>query len=406
MPTPTYLYSDLQTAVAEILHGKNTNLINEMALYNRGVRELIAIIDLKSQQRMAQISPGIYTKEYDYMAPADIKDDEVCDIVRQIRRHEEFSLVTAEEFDRRKTQDTGLIAFKNHDFVKILRLATEIQTLELILNDFESLTANGTFVASGDATNMSIDTSNFLNGAASLQFDTNSGATTAVITNSTQTAIDLTKFKGQSLFLYVYIPAVTNLTSFTLKYGSDASNYWSKTVTSTNEGLSFLPGWNLLRFDWPATSTGTPVITSTTYFQVTINKSAGMAAATGWHLDFLVARVGDIHSIVYYSKFGWLDATTQAYKENATASTDYLVADTTEFGLIAQYCAKIGSQGARLNAQERKEIVTEFEKTFASYQQHNPSERKLLVQNYYRLASLDGDYDVTNTPWASTDWNN
>jgi hypothetical protein len=319
-----------------------------------------------------------------------------------VNRSEEFILVSEEEFDRTKTHDTGLVAFSNHDFCKILQLSTGVQTKEVILNDFESLTANGTFVASGDASNMSIDTTNFLNGASSLMFDVATGGTTAVITNPDMEAIDLTDYKGNSIFAYVYIPLnadLTKLTNFILKWGSDSSNYWSKTVTTTHENLAFQLGWNLLRFDWPTSSTGTPDVTATDYFQLTITKNGAMGATTGWHYDFLVARIGDIHSIVYYSKFAWQTTGTYAYKEVQTDSTDLLVADTTEFDLYVNYCIDIAGTAARLDRQERKENHDKCVALIADYRKRNPSERKLLTQNYHRSESIDGDFDVNNLNW-------
>ena len=399
---PTYTHADLKTAVSEGLHGKGDNLIDYDALLRRGVRELSAKVDMKSQQRKMAIAPGLYSTVYEYMAPVDMKGDAVVDISRQIKRSEEFNLFSNEEFDRRKTYDKGMIAFSNHDGVKILRLSTEMNTTEIMIDDFESLTANGTFVASGDASNMSIDTSNYLNGGASLKFDTASGGTTAVITNSTMESIDLTNFKGQSIFLYVYIPAVTNLTNFILKWGSSASAYWSATVTTTHEGLTFQVGWNLLRFDFPATTTGTPDITEVNYLQITITKAGAMAATTGWRLDFAVARLGDIHYITYYSKYNWQTTGTLAYKEIQTASTDYLVADEEEFDLFVGYCVDIAGVPCRLNAQERKENRQAIADSIARYRQLNPSERKLFLTTYHRSASIDGDNDVNNL----IGWNN
>lgn len=393
MATPTYLYTDLSTAVNEGISGKKSNLINERALYNRGIREVNSLIDVRTQKRKVQISPGIYTKVYSYAAPSDIKDTAVVDIQKQTNRKEEFFLTTPEEFDRTKTFRTGLIAFDDHDFIKLLNLSTELNTTEVAINEFDSLTANGTFVASGDASAMSIDAVNFINGNASLQFSSASSVNPAVITNSNMAAIDLTKFNSHELFLWVYIPSTTGLTNFILNWGSDASNYWTQTVTTTHEGLAFQIGWNLLRFNWPATSTGSPVITAVNYFQVTITKTGSMAAQTQWRLDFLVARYGEIHSIIYYSKYGWQN-NTYSYIENSTADTDYLVADTDEFDLYVGYCTFLASKAVRMDANDRKSISDAWDKIQARYVQRFPSDRKLYQDTYYEFATIEGDFDV------------
>lgn len=393
MANPIYLYTDLSTAVNEAISGKKTNLINERALYNRGVREVNSFLDLRSQKRKAQISPGIYSKVYSYAAPADIKDNAVVDIQRQRDRKEEFFLTTPEEFDRTKTYRTGLVAFDDHDFIKLMNLSTELNTTEIAVNEFDSLTGNGTFVATGDASALSIDSVNFINGSASLQFSTASSTSAAVITNSTMTAVDLTKFNAHEMFLWVYIPATTGLTNFILKWGSDASNYWSQTVTTTHEGLAFQVGWNLLRFNWPSTATGTPVVTAVNYLQVTITKTGSLPAQTLWHIDFLVARYGDIHYVSYYSKYGW-QTSAYAYIENSTADTDFLVADTDEFNLYVQYCAKLASQATRMDANDRKAISDDWDKAEAQYKMRFPSDRKLYQTTYHEFATISGDFDV------------
>ena len=408
MSNPIYTFTNLQNAVNEKLHGKGSNLIDFTALLNRGVREVISSIDIASQIRQYTIAPGIYGKEYNYYAPTDLKADAICDLRRQVQRHEEFNLVTPEEFDRRKTCDEGIIAIDNLNYVTMLRIASEMNTQEVIVNDCESLTANGTFVASGDATNLSIDNNNFLNGSGSLKFDTLGGSTSAVITNANQDSVDLSKFIGQSLFAYIFVPTGATPTTFTLKWGTDGSNYWSQAVTVTNEGVAFQSGWNLLRFDWISTATkvGTPDSTEIKYIQFTLTESVAMAAQSAWRLDFIVARIGEISNLVYYSKYPWQTTGTYAYKENSTATTDFLVADTDEFDLFTVYCAKIGSQPCRLEKAERDEIDAEWKTVSKNYIKNNPSQRKLLVQTYQRFASIDGDYDVWNSPWNQGHRNN
>lgn len=403
-----YTYLDLQNAISEIIHGKNNNLIDPIGLSNRAVRTVLMTVDLRSSKRKTPISPGIYNDVYTYGAPADIKDVAVTDIQRQVKRFAEWFLTTPAEFDRSKTRYKNLVAFDNHDLMTFLLLSCSIDTQELIINDFESLTSNGTFVASGDASALSIDTTNYLNGSASMKFSTASSSSAAVITNSTMTSQDLTVYNGNETFLWVFIPNVTGLTSFNLKLGSDSGDYYGQTITTTHEGLAFYVGWNLLRFEIPSASsiTGSPVITAIKYMQFTINKTGSLVAQTNWRLDFLVARVGDIHNIEYYSKYLWNNSSGAYIEKTTGATTDLLVADTDEFNLIVQQYGLYAARSCRLPKQEIQDISDELELMYARYRQKYPSDRLLYQTNYEHLASLEGDFDIltdnTNNPDNST----
>lgn len=390
MSNPIYLYTDLSTAVNAIVHGQIGNLVSERATHNRAVRSLLGSVDLRSAKRKSAISPGIYGSVYSYAAPADLKDDAVVDIQRQIKRSEQFFLTTPEEFDRRKTYDKGMVAFDDHDFLRFLLLSTEIDTKEVILDDFEATTG---WTVAGDGSNLAVDNVDFINGSASLSFDGASSNTAITLTKSTIGPLDLTIYKGHEVFLWVKVPNITGLTNFILKWGSDASNYYSQTVTTTHEGLAFYTGSNLLRFNWPTTTTGTPDVTKISYLQLTITKTNSMAAQTGWHVDWAVARQGDIHSIVYYSKYGWQN-TGNTYIENSTADTDLVVADTDEFDLIVAYSGYLAGQELRIK--DLKQVEADFEKLRKRYLERYSSDRLLLQTTYHRLSSLEGDMDVLN----------
>lgn len=381
------------------LHGRAGNLIDSQALMNRAVRDVNGDVDLRSTKRLTQVSPGIYFDEYTYYCPPDMKGIAIVNLERQIKNHEEFILTTEEEFNRTKTQIKGLLAFADHDGVRLLMVSMQLQTKYLILDSLNTPTDDGAWSGSGDASNLTTNFSNFLYGSSSLSFDVAQGGTTATITNSTLTPVDLTDYTNNELFVYVYIPTTTNLTSFTLKWGSDSSNYYSRTVTTTHEVLAFTTGWNLLRFAWiGATKTGTPDVANIDYAQFTINKGAGTPAAT-WLVNLLVARIGDIHNVIYYSKYGW-QTSAGVYIENSTASTDVLNADTDEYDLIVQRALKLGSQELRFPQNEKDDITKEYERMKLEYKSKYPSERKILQTTAYRFGSIEGDDMAMFDNWA------
>jgi len=243
-----------------------------------------------------------------------------------------------EEFDRMKTVYSNLVAVSEANVsssgaIKRLRVSgiPDVDDLESVINECDSLTANGTWavVAGTAATNITRDATNYVNGSASLNFDFDTSGATASINNTDMNDVDLTDFEGQDVFAWVYIPSIgTSITNFILRWGSDdTANYYTTTVTTNNEGQAFYVGWNLLRFAWPTSATGSPSITAvdSLRFIVTLGSTPG-SAITDWRLDFVVARRGEINDVLYYSKYGWQDS-DETYKENATATTDFLNVD-------------------------------------------------------------------------------
>ncbi len=384
-----YTQADLQTGINSLVHNRFTNLSAGQDMMNRAVRLVSGEIDLKATVRQTQVSPGIYDDEYNYMCPVDMKGEAIIDVARQVGRREEFTLTTQEEFDRTKLRYKGLLAFSGHDGLRILSIATQLQTKSVIIDALQSATGDGTWTGSGNASNLTTDYSNYVYGASSLRFDVSAAGTTAVLTNSTLIATDLSTYIYNELFLFVYIPSTTNLTSFKLDWGDDSSNYWTTTVTTTHEGLAFYVGWNLLRFAWPATSTGTPVSTSVNYSKLTITFSGG-SASNGWRVNLLVARIGDIHNVIYYSRYGW-QTSAGVYIENSTTTTDLLNADTDEFDLFVLKGAILAGQELRLTKAEKDDLKLDYKNKMDTYFMRYPSRRKILTTSVYEFGSIDGD---------------
>ena len=391
MAVGVYTQQLLIDAVNAATHGKSAQSVVRQDQLNRAVRFVISDLDLRSTKRKETLSPNLFADVFDYTAPSNLKGRAIVDIKRQVKRssNEKFSLVDEEEFDLDKGLGRDIFTMAEDDLVRQLRIdggdsdKTEIHTCN-------SLTANGTWavVAGTDATNLTLDTDTFVSGGASLNFDTNSGATTAAIENSTMAQKDLTKHDEiSSIFVWVYIPATSGLTNFILRWGNDSTNYWSRTVTVNNEGNAFYVGWNLLRFDWNgATETGTVAPATIDYVRLTITKTAGMAADTDWRVDDIVSRIGDIYDVVYYSAFGWQSA-AGAYKENSTATDDALNATTEEVELFVTKSAEYISQELK-DYEDVKYFRDEYARLRAAYLYNYPSEAIRLVHHYYKIRKI------------------
>lgn len=388
MSVGVYTQQLLIDAVNAATHGKSGQSVVRQDQLNRGVRFVLGDIDMHSMKRKSALSPNLFRDVYDYTAPANIKARAIIDVKRQVKRSvsEKFDLVDEEEFDREKGIGRNIFTISENDLVKNLRVDGG-KAVARTIHNCNSLTSNGTWavVAGTDATNLTLDTINFISDGGALNFDTNSGGTTAAVELTGATNVDLTTHSQiSSIFVWVYIPATSGLTNFILYWGSSSSAYWSKTVTTNNEGNSFYVGWNLLRFDWSsATQTGTVAPSTINYVRLTITKTGGMAAVTDWRVDDIISRVGDIYDVIYYTKYGW-QTSAGAYLENSTATTDALNVDTEEFEMIVTKCAEYISQELK-EYTDVKYFREEYEREKEAYLYSYPSERIRLLHNYYRI---------------------
>ena len=160
------------------------------------------------------------------------------------------------------------------------------------VHDCDSLTANGTWTASGDATNLTLDEVDFREGDGSLNFDVSAG-TSLVISNTTLSpTFDLTDFENVSYFtVKVYLPTITSFSSIALRWGTDlTANYWNKSETVPAGNQTLIAGWNIFAFKWAdADKTGSPDVSALDSLRVTITYSAS-TTDTDFRVDDI--RVG------------------------------------------------------------------------------------------------------------------
>ncbi len=399
-----YLYTDLKNAVQDIGRKTLGSLTQERPLINRAVREVWADVDVRTSKRRASLAPALFQDVYEYAKATDMKGLGLIDLMPLLERPEgwrgEFLLTSPEEFDRCKTMYRNLVAIYDADGVGKLLVSAQIKNpTQVTLHDMESLTANGTWDDDGvGATGITTDADQHTEGNRSVKFDVEAAQTSGYIENASgMTAIDLTDYPDNQLFLWVYVPITSatelaKLTTITLRWGSASGAYYQRAVTTNNWGTSFKSGWNLLRFDWDSSTgdTGGPTITAIDYLRITLTFSSGLAAkASGFRVDQIVARAGEVHEVVYYSKYPWENAAGTRI-ENSTASTDYLVADTDEIDLIVK---RIDYLVARANKQrdDVRDAKKDYDDAVEKYHLKYPSERKPLTTVYHHFDSLGGD---------------
>jgi len=163
-----------------------------------------------------------------------------------------------------------------------------------------SYNGNGTWVGATAISNVATNDYEGYSWPSSISFDYS--GTSGTLTNSTLTALDLTMYQNRSNLYYdVYFPTVTSITSASLKWGTDASNYYTVTSTTDYLGNAFIIGWNRIKFAWSSpTTVGTPTITSIGYLQMTVAFSVN-PSATGFYFQNVFISENIPLTLTYYS---------------------------------------------------------------------------------------------------------
>lgn len=394
---PTYTQDNLVTSVKVRLHnqlgqvaGSSSNTASIAVAINDAVRKVTGELDLRSMKRKSTVAPNLFNDIYQYNCPTDLKANKVIGIQPQIpdrSRFSEYHIVPEENFDQLKQSRSNLISFTDRDMTRKILASVSVNDLGFTVSPLDDLTTGGTWSAFGDATNLVADTYDYVKGNGSIKADISSaGGTTFGIQSSNIPTFDLTNYKSNgSAFVWVRITSTTNITNYKLRLGSDSSNYYEMTATTTNEGTSFTTGWNLLRFDFSGKSTtGTPDDDACDYAALYMTKAAGKISETDYRFDHIIVKLGQINNLVYYSKYPW-QTSSGTWIENSTASTDKLNADTEEYDLFVEKSVENLALGIREYAEDWKIARENYKEMKEKYKKNYPSEALLQETDYYFL---------------------
>ena len=239
----------------------------------------------------------------------------------------ELWMVSQLKFDSATTKPNRF-AIANENGIQYLRCKANLGTW----TNIHSSTAyddNGTWVGATAISNVGTDQYEGFDLPASVKFDYS--GTSGTLTNSTFSALDLSAFKNRSnLYFDVYIPESTNLTGFTLKWGSSNANYYQVTSTTNYVGETFSDGWNRIKFAWSSpTVVGTPVDTEIDYLQVTVSYSVDPALTDFRIQNFFISENIPL-TVTYYS-------TNMAFDVSGAVQVPQFndAADTTDYPLWA-----------------------------------------------------------------------
>lgn len=385
-----YSVTNLINDVTSVIHGTTANKVpNIYAHISRAARQVLQDVDPKETQRIVQLASQVFNQVYDYPIPSDVKGDRIIDLRLTAGRvpREVFTQDYAVTFDSQKTLNLNNALYTQwNSGVKTLRIEAPFLTAPTQISDTGSTTD---WSATSGASNLSLDSTNYIAGGGALVFDLDAGPVNGYIENSSLTSLDLSAhFDTSTLFTWVYFPTGADITSVNLRWGSDSSNYYNYTATTNQEGNAFEDGWNLCAFPWDsATTVGSPDDTAIDYVRVTIVYDGTLQ--TGVKVCNIVSTLGYIFELQYYSKYLFRNASTNAFQEKVSDATDDTLVinlDTDSYNLLFNKTAFFVSQALQ-GADAQYDATfwdSEYQKALVKYQKLNPSEALKKGEFYYQ----------------------
>lgn len=386
----SYSVTNLKADLEGILHGTTNNQIQNIdGVINRAARQLLMDVDPQETKRTTQFVAPIFDTVYDYPIASDVKGNKIIDLFPQVQRlpRDIWSQVYNQAFDVTKQNIFSLANMFTMNFnssLKTIKINAPFLNAPTIINEIDSITNNGTWAVGGTGSSLALNSTNFVQGAGSLEFNMTVGA--GYIENSTMSAVDLSLVRLQSsFFVWVYVPTGANLTSVELRIGSSASNYYSLTVTQTQQATAFVNGWNLCQFSWSAMSvTGSPSSSAINYARVTLNMTGTNTAVK---INGLNSILGTVLGYSYYSKFLFRNASTGAYQETVLDDSDLINLDTESYNLLTNLVAVLAlqqQQGLDATFYDGSFFQNQYAQGVLRYKQMYKSELQKPQSVYYK----------------------
>jgi hypothetical protein len=385
----SFTISYLKTRLNSKLHNSIGKVKDVNSLICEAGSNLLLYIDTPSTIRKSSTTNVLYDQVYSIPAPVDLKEDKIISIIPQNNPNpsDNYNQTFPKHFDLYKEQENGNFSVSDDSGLKTIAISTIGLPSGATINDSNTVSDNGTWAASGDASGLSVDTYNFLSGNASLRFDLAAAGSAGILTNSTMRSVDISEFiAGGAFFIPVYIADPTAVTSIDLAIGSSAINNYSGNTTVTADNTTFITGWNILKFVIAGmTVNGTPVTTATNYAKATINYDG--TAVSDMRIDNIVVRRGYLATVSYYSKY-LFKTSAGVWIESPTAvdDSDVVNLELTGFNMLLAELAYLASQ--EIGAQDATFDVDFFsrerDRIWGKNRMNNKSQASKRSQAYYK----------------------
>jgi hypothetical protein len=379
----------LKESVAGLLTGLNLNNITNLdTALSRAARYVAQKID--APEATGRESITLYDGVYYYTAP-EILFGTAVNMIRQqgdASSINQYSYkVPMDVFTRGKhTFPNGYTLDLEYDKgMGIIGIASDIPLPKVNLTPFSSASD---VTAAGSASGATTDTVNYYQQPSSIRF-TLTGSSTGTITQNLTSALDLTTYQGVGVvFLAIETPSVANLTSISIRVGSDASNYYSSTQTEGFLGAFQTDQWTLVAFDLAsATTTGSPVITAIDYVQVRI---AHTGTITNFRINNCWVAMPSLNEIVYQTAAIFKNSSGTLSQEIGS-DNDTIILNDAAFSILELECAKtvaLQQAGGKYTDQVKgfDNVLLDNnsqEGLYSRYTANNPSNQLRTVDSYY-----------------------
>lgn len=209
--------------------------------------------------------------------------------------------------------------------------------------------------------------------------------------NTTLNPIDLSNVVNQSsLFINLSFQDGSAVEGTELRFGSSVTNYYKLTASLNQQGNAFVNGWNLIEFPWEdAEVVGSPDSSEISYAQIFVSNGQ---VQTGCLANLLTSILGTVLNYSYYSKFLFRDATTGAFQETVTDTTNLINLDTESYNLftyLAAYYASQQQQDRESLSYDSKFFKDEYDKGVIRYKAMYKSELQKPQSNYYAMPTTN-----------------
>lgn len=399
MPTPnigTYNIDELSQELTGMMHGTTLNQIQDPdGAWTRAARRLLGDVDPQETKIVSQFGK-VYDGVWDYPLATDVKGNKIVDLFPQANRKpsDKFQQSYNQTFDRYK--NISLVPDFTPRYagaVRTIRIAAKGLQTGILVNNANGYNTDGTWVAGTNVSSVGTNNQYMVDGGTgSVSFTINQTGTpgsSAIISNSTQNAIDLTShYNNADEFFSIYLPNASAITSIRYRFGTNASNYYdSGALTTQYLGYGFEDGWNNMMQPWANFAiVGSPTLTNISYVYIEIIYNG--VIQTQVLLNQFWSRFGVIFNQEYYSKYLFRDAVTGDFQEKVTDSSNVVNLDTdgvngllySMLGMVAQQV-----QGADALYFDANEAEQKYQAWLAGYKEKYRSELIKPQGSYYRI---------------------
>lgn len=330
-----YTVYNLEKDVTRKIHGGS--IPDLQGALDEGRRNMIKKVTPTEMTRMAYMENALYDQVDQYAVPYDMNYDNLVEIkkldaYRNVDTLDHpLDLVYRRTFDQKRQRAKNVISISYQNGVKYAMLSNPKGMKEcqhLLVNDANSLTANGFWNVGGNVVNLKLDQLNHITGKASLSFDINGSSSTGFIQNFSMNPVDMSDYLSVgAAFTWLSIPIPKQVTSVQITLGSNLTNlstdYYYATVNQPHDNNEFITGWNLLKYMLNSlSSVGNPNPKSIGYLRFDFNTTG--QPIPGCNLDNIVIRKGVVYQMVYNSAYCLIDPVSGVWKQFTTTNSDIL----------------------------------------------------------------------------------